>query len=76
MNKEQQHEPGDVFQITPSYSQAGWVGAFFVASEIKPWGVQGYVHMIIDVEAPGSQAYNRIKWEHLQYIGKAKLIAE
>ena len=72
-----QYRTGDVFQINEDFSKekenrGGWVGAFLLATEIKSWGVQGFVHHI-ETHAESSQTYVRIKWEFLEYIGHAVL---
>lgn len=66
------HTPGDVYQINEKHGRAGWVGAFVLATEIKPWGIQGFVHMI-RTHDEASQAYIRLKFEEIDYIGKAAL---
>lgn len=72
-----QYEPGDVFQINENYDPngAGWIGAFIVATEIKTWGIQGYVHLIIN-QKKGGHAHNRLKWDQIDFIGKARLLPE
>lgn len=68
-----QYQIGDVFQINERHGRAGWVGAFLMATEIKSWGVMGYVHMIETHEEFG-RAYIRLKFEELDHIGRAALI--
>lgn len=64
---------GDVFQINENYSRKGWIGAFVLATEIKQWGIVGFVgwpeHH--DVQA---RAYIRLEWPDLDFIGHAPLI--
>lgn len=66
---------GDVFQINQTHGpdREGWVGAFVLATEIRTWGIQGFVH-VIDTHQKRSCAYIRLKWEHLDYIGPAALV--
>jgi hypothetical protein len=63
-------KPGDVFQIAPEHGRDGWVGAFVVATEIKPWGIQGFVHQIVTHTEHG-RAFIRLKWDEIEYVGKA-----
>lgn len=68
------HTPGDVFQITEvPPERIGWLGAFVLATEVKSWGIQGFVHHIGSHEVPG-QAFIRLKWADIEYIGRAKLL--
>ena len=55
---------GDVFQIDPAVEMFG--GCFIIVSEVKSWGVQGYVRV------PGEgDAFVRKRWDVLQRIGIA-----
>lgn len=49
--------------------QEGWIGCLVQVSEIKEWGVQGWVQ----IPASG-QAYIRLKWDEVDYIGQAVMI--
>jgi len=64
---------GDVFQITETHGRPGWIGAFVMATEIKPWGIQGFVSHI-ETDNVQRRAFIRLKWEELDYIGHANLI--
>jgi hypothetical protein len=50
------HRPGDVFQINETHGRAGWIGAFVLATEIKSWGIQGFVHVVEKHEESGRAA--------------------
>jgi hypothetical protein len=67
--------PGWVFQINHTHGRNGWIGAFVLATEIKPWGIQGFVHHITNHDT-SAQVFIRLKWEELDYIGKAALIPQ
>jgi hypothetical protein len=67
------HKIGDVFQINEHHGCGGWMGAFVLATEIKSWGILGYVHTIQTHDEYG-RAYIRLPWEQIDYVGKAKLI--
>lgn len=60
---------GDVVQIHPSHDEA-FGGCFMVVSEVKTWGVQGYV----TVPGSGGQAYYRCPWKAFVRIGKAEWV--
>ena len=64
---------GDVFQINEKHGRNGWIGAFVMATEIKSWGIQGFVSHI-ETHDQQNRAYIRLKWEELDYIGHAQLI--
>lgn len=72
---EQGHVAGDVFQITEAHGRQGWIGAFVLATEIKTWGIQGFV-VHVQTHDEQSKAYIRLKWEEIEYIGHAVLIPE
>lgn len=67
--------PGDVFQITEAHGRAGWIGAFVLATEVKAWGIQGFV---VDIKTHDEQAraYIRLAWGDLEYIGHAAIIPD
>ena len=67
--------PGDVFQINENHGRKGWIGAFVMATEIKLWGIQGFVPHI-ETHDEQRQAFIRLKWEEIDYIGHAKLVPE
>ena len=50
-------------------AEEGWVGCFLQVSEVKNWGVQGWVK----IPMQGS-AYLRPTWDQIDYIGEAILI--
>ena len=64
---------GDVFQINENHGRNGWIGAFIMATEIKPWGIQGFVSHI-EMHDRQSRAYIRLKWDELDYVGHAPLV--
>ena len=67
---------GSVVQITdmpPSHQ--GWVGAFLLVTDLKSFGVQGFVHTI-QFHDRHQQAYTRLTWEQLHYIGQAEMLPE
>jgi hypothetical protein len=64
---------GDVFQITEAHGRKGWIGAFVLATEIKSFGIQGFVAHI-KTHDEQTQAYIRLKWEEIEFIGHAVLM--
>lgn len=69
------YQPGDVFQINEKHGRNGWVGAFVMATEIRPWGIQGFVSHI-ETHDEQRRAYIRLKWEEIEHIGRATLVPE
>lgn len=65
------YEVGDVFQIIDD--RPGWIGAFIMATDIKSWGIQGFVHQI-DTHKKSSRAFTRLEWNQIEYIGRAVLV--
>jgi hypothetical protein len=64
---------GDVFQINEKHGRNGWVGAFVLATEIKSWGIHGFVSHV-ETHDQQNRAYIRLKWEEMDYIGHAPLV--
>lgn len=59
------HIIGAVLQIAPEHSET-FGACFLQVTEVKPWGVQGFVRV-----PGGGNAFVRVKWEHLEVIGMA-----
>lgn len=66
-------QPGAVFQITEAHGRNGWIGAFVLATEVKLWGIQGFVHHI-DTHEESSKVFIRLPWDHIDYIGEAVMV--
>lgn len=62
----------DVYQINEKHGRAGWIGCFVVAEEVKSWGIQGFVSILKDHHTQ-ERAYIRLKFDEIDYIGKAAL---
>ncbi len=59
-------EAGDVVQIDPAHDDK-FGGCFMLVTEVKSWGVQGFVK----IPAKGD-AYYRCEFSHLHRIGAAE----
>lgn len=70
---ERQAKVGDIFQIIEAHGRNGWIGAFVMATEIKSWGIQGFVPHV-QTHDEQTRAYIRLKWEEIEFIGHAPLI--
>ena len=64
------HLIGAVLQIAPEHSEM-FGACFLQVTEVKPWGVQGFVRV-----PGGGNAFVRVKWEHLEVIGMAVWVDE
>jgi uncharacterized membrane protein len=64
---------GDVFQINKKHGRKGWIGAFVMATEVKSWGIQGFVSNV-ETHDNQNRAYIRLKCEEIDYIGHAALV--
>jgi len=63
---------GDVVQLCPASTRNQMFAAcFLVVTEIKDWGVQGYVQGLGQDGKPGGQAYYRAHWEEIELVGQA-----
>ena len=63
--------PGDIVQIAPECkTNPLFGGCMLVISEVRAWGVQGYVQALgAGSESPGGQAYIRLTWEKIEHTG-------
>ncbi len=64
----------DVVQIDPEVDGM-FGGCLMIVTEVKLWGVQGYVQIPGQGEA-GGQAYYRCKFGDFEFIGHACWIAD
>lgn len=46
-----------------------WIGCLVQVSEVKGWGVQGWVRI-----PQSGQAFIRLKWDEIDYIGQAVMV--
>jgi len=67
-----EYKEGDVFQINEVHGRSGWIGAFVLATDIRNWGIQGYVHHVKTHEE-SAFAFIRLRWDEIDYIGHAVL---
>lgn len=58
----------DVVQIVPEHE---WGGCFLMVTEVKSWGIQGFVQIPIN-----RQAHIRLKHEDYVKIGTAEFILQ
>jgi len=71
-------EPGDVVQLNPeTIGNKAFAGCMLVVTEPKGFGCQGYVQALGESrEAGGGQAYLRVNWEEMEYVGRAAWISQ
>ena len=63
--------PGDIVQIIQE--RPGLVGALLLVEEVKPWGVQGFIHNVASFEE-SDRIYLRLTWESVERIGAAVMV--
>ena len=65
--------PGDVVQLSPvNTDNKAFSGCFMVVTDVKSWGVQGYVQVLgPNRDLAGGQAYYRAATGTFQVVGKA-----
>lgn len=61
---------GDVVQIDPAHGLM-WGGCFAFVKELKAWGAEVFVAIPEQQHQPPGEAYLRVRWEHMEWIGKA-----
>ncbi len=62
-------EVSDIVQLSPDIDNYAFASYLLVVTEIKSFGVQGYVQGLGDREAPGGQAYIRVEWKDMERTG-------
>jgi len=65
---------GDVMQIDPAHDEV-FGGCLLIVTEVKSWGVQGYV----DIPAPKDErglAFYRCKYENCALVGPAMWVRD
>lgn len=59
-------QEGQVFQLSPLTTRNPmFKSCFFVVTEVKSWGAQGYVQALGEKGEPGGQAYYRAQHDEL-----------
>lgn len=64
--------PSDVVQINPEGHESFFAGCFLLVTEVKGWGVQGFV--AIPASERGKMpaaAYYRAKWDEIEAVCNA-----
>jgi hypothetical protein len=65
-------EEGDVVQLDPvKTSNPNFQGCMLTVSEVKPWGVMGYVQSLGEDGKMGGQAYYRAETGTYEYVGRS-----
>lgn len=65
-----QYKPGDIVQINPECkTNQMFAACLLVVTELKSWGVMGYVQALGEDMRPGGQAYIRLKFEEIEPTG-------
>lgn len=60
---------GAIVQLNPETAKNRmFAGCFMVVTEIKDWGVQGYVQALGKDREPGGQAYYRATFEEFEPV--------
>lgn len=63
----------DVVQITDE--RPGLKGAFFLVTEVRSWGAQGFIHHVASFEE-SHMIFLRLRWDQFEVIGRAVLVSE
>lgn len=63
---------GDVVQISPENNTNGaFGGCLMVVTECRPAWVMGYVQALGEYRELGGQAYIRMPWDQVEFVGRA-----
>ena len=64
---------GSIVQLNPgTVKNIAFTGTFMVVTEVKDWGVMGYVQSLGTRDKTGGQAYYRAEWDEFELCGKAE----
>lgn len=70
-------EDGDVVQLDPVLTaNPMFRGCMLVVSEVKPWGVQGYVQGLGENGQMGGQAYYRAETGTFAFVGRSVWVTQ
>lgn len=64
-----------VVQLSPETKNRAFAACMLVVTEVKPWGVQGYVQALGEaIDQQGGAAYYRAPYAEIEYVGEAAWI--
>lgn len=66
--------PGSVVQLNERASAPCYVGCFLLVSEVRSWGVQGFIATPHERGEPASNIWLRPAWDAIEYIGQAVMV--
>lgn len=69
-------EIGSVVQVSPSLSDSFFPACFMTVTEVRHWGVQGYVMVPESRTVSPSVAYYRALWEDIELVGRSAWMAQ
>lgn len=67
---------GTLVQLNPELvGNKAFAGCIMVVTEVKDWGVQGYIQGIGETrDQHGGQAYYRAHWPEIEEVGEAEWV--
>lgn len=72
--KDERITENSVVQINEKSPDVMWQGCFVQVDEVKTWGVQGWVNIPQTKGEPSGNAYIRLNWDQIDYIGQAVMV--
>lgn len=70
MTKQEQVKVNSVVQINEN-GQQGWIGCLVQVTELKSFGIQGYVEVPMQ-----GKAFIRLSWDDFDFIGEALMLPQ
>lgn len=68
---------GSVVQLNPTTCRNQmFAGCMLTVTEVKSFGVQGYVQALGENGNPGGQAYLRPTWGEIEFVGTAPFVID
>lgn len=64
---------GSVVQLNEMASDECYIGCLLIVTEIKPWGVQGFIPVPNERGKTAGHVFLRPKWQALEWVGTATL---
>ena len=71
MSKQDEVKVGSVVQLSPDTTNPMFACCMLTVTEVKNWGVQGFVQGLGEGGKPGGQAFYRAKWSDFELVGTA-----
>lgn len=73
ITRDQRIAVGSVVQLNERASDECYIGCLLIVTEVRSWGVQGFIPVPHERGKPAGHVFLRPKWEALEWVGTAVL---